>query len=85
MYNWIFLKRTLNTCNWLASVEYKKARQEIKKAASDTMRLQKKVKKGQGGSLKENLFFIVMTYVAHSCVNAWFMYTYLFRAPAGLE
>lgn len=26
--------------------EYKKARQEIKKAASDTMRLQKKVKKG---------------------------------------
>lgn len=27
--------------------EYKKARQEIKKAASDTMRLQKKVKKGQ--------------------------------------
>lgn len=29
------------------SSEYKKARQEIKKAASDTMRLQKKVKKGQ--------------------------------------
>lgn len=27
--------------------EYKKARQEIKKAASDTMRLQKKVKKGK--------------------------------------
>lgn len=27
--------------------EYKKARQEIKKAASDTVRLQKKVKKGK--------------------------------------
>lgn len=33
-------------CNFFFP-EYKKARQEIKKAASDTMRLQKKVKKGQ--------------------------------------
>ena len=29
--------------------EYKKARQEIKRASSDTMRLQKKVKKGEKG------------------------------------
>ena len=33
--------------SWFLSFsEYKKARQEIKKAASDTMRLQKKAKKG---------------------------------------
>ncbi|KAG9339349.1 hypothetical protein JZ751_023741 [Albula glossodonta] len=42
-------KRGANTLDKDHAKEYKKARQEIKKKSSDTLKLQKKAKKGQSG------------------------------------
>lgn len=64
--------------------EYKKARQDIKKAASDTIRLQKKVKKGQWGSYREMIFLFVKVklqlFNSDFCIKVYF--TYLLKAPA---
>lgn len=84
----------LEPCDWMLYLqcnfvfpEYKKARQDIKKAASDTIRLQKKVKKGQWGSYREVIFLFVKVklqlFNSDFCIKVYF--TYLLKAPASVK